>query len=93
MDGMVEICILYGCTTNAIIATPVKNMKEEKIVGCFKQNIEYLSKRGFKLVLNIIDNVVSQAVQAYLEKENMYIQLVNPHNHRLNVAERVIKTF
>ena len=64
MDGMVEICILYGCTTNAIIATPVRNMKEETIVGRFKQNIEYLTKRGFKPVLKIIDNVASRAVQA-----------------------------
>ena len=71
MDYMVKFCILYGCTTNAIIATPVKNMKEEKIVGCFKQNIEYIIQRGFKPVLNFINNVVSQAVQAYLEKENM----------------------
>ena len=71
MDGMVKICILYGWTTNAIIATTVKNMKEETIVGCFKQNIEYITKRGFKPVLKIIDNVVSRAVQAYLEKENV----------------------
>ena len=66
MDGMVEICILYGCTTDAIIETNVKNMKEETIVECFKQNTEYLSKRSFKLVLKIIDNVASKEVQAYL---------------------------
>ena len=68
-------------------------MKEETIVGRFKQNIEYLTKRGLKPVLKIIDNVASRAVQAYLEKENVYIQFVDPHNHRVNVAERVIKTF
>ena len=71
MDCMVAIFIVYDWNMNAIIATPVKNMKEEKIVGCFKQNIEYIIQRGFKPVLKIIDNVVSRAVQAYLEKENV----------------------
>ena len=56
MDGMVAIFIVYNWTTNKIIATPKNNMKEETIVECFKHNIEYLSKRGFKPVLNIIDN-------------------------------------
>ena len=57
MDGMVAIFIIYDWTTNAILATPVKNMAEEMIVRCFKQNIAYLTKRGFKPTLNIIDNV------------------------------------
>ena len=93
MDGMVTIFIVYDWTTNAILATPVKNMAEETIVSCFKQKITYLTKRGFKPILNIIDNVASKAVQAYLEAENVSIQLVEPHNHRLNAAERTIQTF
>ena len=93
MDGMVAIFIVYDWTTNAIIVNPVKNKKEETIVECFKKNIEYLSKRGFKTVLNIINNVATRAVQAYLEKENVDIQLVEPHNHGVNAADRAIKTF
>ena len=44
MDGMVAIFIVYDWTTNAIIETPVKNMKEETTVEHFKKNIEYLSR-------------------------------------------------
>ena len=90
---MVAIFIVYYWTTNAILATPVKNISEETIVSCFKQNIAYLTKRGFKPILNIIDNVASKAVQSYLEAENVNIQLVEPHNHRVNAAERAIQTF
>ena len=68
-------------------------MAEETIVSCFKQNITYLTKRGFKPILNIIDNVASKAVQAYLESEKVNIQLVEPHNHKVNAAERAIQTF
>ena len=93
MDGMATIFIVYDWTTNAILATPVKNMSEETTVSCFKQNIAYLTKRGFKPILNIIDNVASKAVQAYLEAKNVNIKLVEPHNHRLNPSERAIETF
>ena len=68
-------------------------MAEETIVSCFKQKITYLTKRGFKPILNIIDNVASKAVQAYLEAKNVNIKLVEPHNHRLNPSERAIETF
>ena len=93
MDGMVAIFIIYDWTTNAILATHVKNMAEETIVICFKQQITYLTKRGFKPILNIIDNVASKAVQVYLEAEKVNIQLVEPHNHRVNAAERAIQKF
>ena len=86
MDGMVAIFIVYDWTTNAILATPVKNMAEETIVICFKQNITYLTKRGFKPILNIIENLASKAVQEYLEAKNFNIQLVETHNYRANAA-------
>ena len=68
-------------------------MAEETIVICFKQQITYLTKRGFKHILIIIDSVVSKAVQVYLEAKNLNIKLVEPHNHRVNAAERAIQTF
>ena len=52
MDGMQAIFIMYDWTTNAILATPMKDAKSETIVECFKQNITYLSKRGYNLKHN-----------------------------------------
>ena len=56
---MTEMFIMYDWTTNAILATPLKEAKSETIVECFKKNITYLSKRGFKPVYNFIDNVAT----------------------------------
>ena len=53
----------------------------------------YLAKRGFKPCFDIIDNVASKPVQAYLKANDIKIQLVEPHNHRVNAAERAIQTF
>ena len=68
-------------------------MKNETTVEAFKTNIEYLKKRNFKPVFNIVDNVATKAVKSYLEDKGIKMQLVEPHNHRSNTAERAIQTF
>ena len=44
-------------------------------------------------MFNIIENVASKAVKKYLEEENIRLKLVEPHNPRVNAAERVVQTF
>mgnify|MGYP003325311313 CR=1 FL=1 len=93
LDGHMTVFILYDWTTNAILAEPIRDAKDETMVDTLKKQVEYLSARGFKPQFNIIDNVASKAVKAYLTKENIKLQLVEPHNHRVNAAERAIQTF
>ena len=93
IDGMTTIFILYDWSSNAILATPVTDVKDSTIVKTFQENVEYLTKRGFKPSFNIIDNVASKTVQSYLQTNDIKIQLVEPHNHRVNAAERAIQTF
>ena len=50
IHGMTAMFIMYDCTSNAILATPIKEAKAETVVQCLKKNITYLSKRGFKPV-------------------------------------------
>ena len=84
---------MYDWTTNTILATTIKDAKAETIVECIKQQIEYLAKRGFKPVYNVIDNVATNAIKTYLEREEIKIQFVTLYNHRVNAAERAIQTF
>jgi hypothetical protein len=93
VDGMTAIFILYDWTTNAILTTPVKDGKSDTTITVFETQIQYLTKRGFKPTLNIIDNVATKTIQTYLEANDIRIQLVEPHNHRVNAAERTIQTF
>ena len=39
----------------------------------------------------MLENKCSQAVQAYIKKEDVRIQLVEPHNHQVNATEPAIK--
>ena len=92
IHGMTAMFIMYDWTTNAILATPLKEAKAEKIVDCFKKNITYLSKIGFKPVYNVIGNVATNAIKTYLESESIKVQFVTPYDRRVNAAEREIQT-
>ena len=63
MEGMTAVFIMYDWTTNTILAKPIKDAKAETIVEAFKTNIEYMTKRGFKPIFNIIDNVATNAIK------------------------------
>ena len=93
INGMTAMFIMYDWTSNAILATPIKEAKSETIVDFFKHNIIYLAKIGFKPIYNIIDNVATKAINTYLESENIKVQFVTPYEHQVNAAERAIQTF
>ena len=63
IDGMTTVYILYEWTYNAISSITITNAKYEMMVKSFKENVDYLNKRGFKPKFNIILNVASKAVQ------------------------------
>ena len=41
------VFVLYDWTTNAILATPMKDTKNESMIKAFKENIEYLGDIAF----------------------------------------------
>ena len=71
----------------------MKDTKDETMIGAFNSNIKYITKRGFKSCFNIIDIVASKAIKRYIMEEKIQMQLVEPHNHQVNAAEREIQTF
>jgi hypothetical protein len=40
-----------------------------------------------------MDNQATKVIKAYLAPQNVILQLVEPHNHRVNAAKRAIQTF
>jgi hypothetical protein len=52
-----------------------------------------LTARGCKPSLNILNNEASRAIKRAITKTGATYQLVKPHNHRVNAAERAIRTF
>jgi hypothetical protein len=61
-------------------------------VTAFTEVITTLKTGGYNPVLNM-DNECSAPVKKYVRSEQINIQLVPPHNHRVNAAEQAIATF
>ncbi len=49
--------------------------------------------KGFKPKLNVMDNQATKHIENFLNKNESKLQLIELHNHRVNVAERAIQTF
>ena len=87
------IFVCYTYQPNAILVRPMKSRSDECMVAAYTDIYDYLENRGHKPKLNIMDNEASKAVQNYIKRQNVAWQLVEPHNHRVNTAERAIQTF
>ncbi len=74
--------------------TPITGLDSERILETYKKNFEYLLSKGFKKPkVNVMDNQATKAIKATLTPQQVTLQLVEPHNHRVNAAERAIQTF
>ena len=61
--------------------------------GGIQNKHKLFSEKGFKPVFRIMDNVPSKYFKNYLVKEDINLQLVEPHNHRADASEESIQTF
>ena len=91
--GNEYVLIAFHVDSNAIRGTPVSN----KQANTLKQARLHLHN---KLVLStntpntlIMDNETSGDLQYTMLKYRVQFQLVPPHNHRANLAERTLQTF
>ena len=88
LEGNIKIFVLYNYLTNAILIEPMKDATDASMIKAFSKQVTYLTETGFKPVLNIIGNVASKTIRIFLKKEDIKLQLVEPHNHQINAAER-----
>jgi len=90
-SGMNYIFVAYIYTINAIIIRPMKSRNDECMVATFKDIYEYLQSKKLAPKLHVLDNECFKAVQRYIKGQQVNIQLVEPHNHRVNAAETAVK--
>lgn len=91
--GHKYILVLYDYDSNAILAAPMRNRSDTEHLRAYNQLHQYLVDRGFKPLLQKLDNEASTALKRSIRTKGIDFQLVPPHNHRRNAAERAIQTF
>ncbi len=92
LDGSVCFFVLYHYKSNRILADPITGLDDKTIFEAYKKKFEMLTKKGFKPKLNVMDNQATKYIKQYLDENECRLQLVEPHNHRVNAAERAIQT-
>ena len=91
--GNQYLMIVYDYDSNAILNEPIKNRTAGELTRAWTTIHQRLSKGGSRPEIYILDNEFSQDLRTSMEKYNVSYQLVPPHLHRRNAAERAIQTF
>ena len=71
----------------------MKDRNAPSHLECHTDTYEYLTKRGFKPKLHILDNECSKILEKFILSNDSKCQFVKADNHRVNAAERAIQTF
>jgi hypothetical protein len=91
--GSICFFILYHYESNSILAMPIMGLYDVTIFNAYKQQFELFPSNGFKPKLNVMDNQATKHIKTFLTEQDCKLQLMEPHNHCVNVAKHAIQTF
>jgi hypothetical protein len=91
--GNSYLLIVYDYDSNYIHAEPMKSRGGPEIIAAYQRTFRMFTSRGLTPKFQRLDNEASTALQDYLQEQGVDYQLVPPHVHRRNAAERAIRTF
>jgi hypothetical protein len=91
--GNKHLLIIYDYDSNAILCEPMQNRSDVEALRAYNVLYTLLTSHGCKPELNVMDNEASAAIKRNILATGARYQLVEPHNHRVNLAERAVRTF
>jgi hypothetical protein len=87
------VMVVYSFDCNYIKSVAMKSKSVSEWLNFFGGIFQELTSRGLKPNIKTIDNDASSALKSYFTENDMPYQLLPPHCHRCNAAERAIRTF
>jgi hypothetical protein len=93
LDGSVCFFVLNHYKSNCILPAPIAGLDDVSIFNAYKTQFEELAAKGCTPKLNVMDNQATKHIKKNLTENKCKLQLVEPHNHCVNAAERAIQTF
>jgi len=91
--GHQYIMVLTESDSTAILVEPMKNRSSTEMIRAYQALIDRLNAAGVFPQQHILDNECSKEFKVAIKTNNMTYQLVPPHDHRRNRAEKAIQTF
>ena len=91
--GNQYILVGYHYDSNCILGHAVKDRKAHTLTAAWRVLHATFAKAGVAPKTYVMDNEISAELLAALQEEITDYQLVPPHTHRRNLAERAIQTY
>jgi hypothetical protein len=91
--GNQYIMVLIEINSKSILVEAMKNCSAGEMIQAYQVLVTCLCNAGVMPKMHVLDNECSEKFKAQIHKNNMTFQLVLPHNHRRNIAEKAIQTF
>jgi hypothetical protein len=91
--NMIYIFVAFIYDLNTTIVHPMASHTDTSFIAAFTKVFAILHAQDYQPALNVMDNECSKAVEKHIHANKMTIQLVPPHNHRVNTAKQAIGTF
>ena len=92
-SGNQYIMVALHSTSNAILVHPFASKHDSHHIPAYKHGHAQLTAVGIAPAIHIMDNEASAALQKAVSANKCKLQLVPPHVHCRNAAERAIRTF
>jgi len=93
LKGNVCYLIVYHYESNAILGLPISGLDDNTVFAAYKTQFKFLESKGYKIKLNLMGNQCTKKIKTFLTAKDCELMLIEPHNHRVNAAERAIQTF
>jgi hypothetical protein len=90
-NSYVMVCYIYDY--NYVKFIPMKSRSASEWVKAYDTIHQELTVKGFKPTLQTLDKEASAALKNFFTANDIAYQLVPPHCHRRDAAERAIRTF
>ena len=91
--GMNYILVLVEIDSGAILVEAMRNRSAGEQCRAYQVLLDRLHKCKIYPKKHILDNEISNEFRAVIELNKMEHELVPPHDHRRNIAEKGIQTF
>jgi hypothetical protein len=91
--GNSYVMVLYVYDCNYVKVIPMKYRSASEWAKAYDTIHQELTVKGFKPKLQTLDNEASATLKTFFTANDVEYQLVPPHCHRRNTAQRAIRTF
>jgi hypothetical protein len=92
--GMKYVMVMCEIDGNQILVEPMRSRKANHLVQAYRTLIQRLKASNIHPKMHFMDNEAPEELKQFIRGElKMTLQLITPHSHRANIAERAIQTF